>query len=51
MENFDTNITLDGENIDLSLYSKDELKEILSKINDNELKLKQEIDEILQKLT
>lgn len=44
------NIVLDGENIDISSLSMEKLKEILNKINEHEIMIKQELDAMIKRL-
>jgi len=44
------NIVFNGEYIDLTTLSMERLKEILNQINDNEIMIKQELDNMLKTL-
>ena len=45
------NIMIDGKNIYLNLASIDELKNILKKLDNEEMNVKHELDDILSNLT
>ena len=44
------NIVLDGENINLDNLSLEELRDLLNKINNREIVLKEEIDDMAKRL-
>ncbi len=50
MKNNLGNIKLDGKSIDLNISSRKGLKDILNQINDEEIMIKQELDNILKRL-
>lgn len=43
-------IEVKGKNVDLNSLSKKRLRDILNQINDDEIKIKQELDNILKEL-